>query len=94
MVLNIDRDQTRFKQIVRGAIRKNLKKYISQGEFIGKKGKDYVSIPVPQVDIPTFRYDPRDVGRPRSSSTERCWRDADEDLALWDPHADLPRPPG
>jgi hypothetical protein len=62
MVLNIDRDQTRFKQIVRGAIRKNLKKYISQGEFIGKKGKDFVSIPVPQVDIPTFRYDPRDVG--------------------------------
>ncbi len=62
MVLNIDRDQTRFKQIVRGAIRKNLKRYISQGEFIGKKGKDFVSIPVPQVDIPNFRYDPRDVG--------------------------------
>jgi uncharacterized sporulation protein YeaH/YhbH (DUF444 family) len=62
MVLNIDRDQTRFKQIVRGAIRKNLKKYISRGEFIGKKGKDFVSIPVPQIEIPTFRYDHRDVG--------------------------------
>lgn len=62
MVLHIDRDQTRFKQIVRGAIRKNLKKYITRGEFIGKKGKDFVSIPVPQVEIPTFRYDPRNVG--------------------------------
>lgn len=62
MVLNIDRDQSRFKQIVRGAIRKNLKKYLSQGEFIGKKGKDFVSIPVPQIEIPTFRYDHRDVG--------------------------------
>ncbi len=62
MVLHIDRDQTRFKQIVRGAIRRNLKKYITRGEMIGRKGKDFVSIPVPQVEIPTFRYDPRDVG--------------------------------
>lgn len=62
MVLNIERDRTRFKQIVRGEIRRNLKKYISQSEFIGKKGKDFVSIPVPQVEIPTFRYDPRNVG--------------------------------
>ncbi len=62
MVLNIERDQNRFKQIVRGAIRRNLKHYITRGEFIGRRGKDYVSIPVPQVEIPTFRYDPRSVG--------------------------------
>ena len=62
MVLNIDRDQTRFKQIVRGAIRKNLKKYLTRGDFIGKKGKDFVSIPVPQIEIPTIKYDPRDTG--------------------------------
>jgi uncharacterized sporulation protein YeaH/YhbH (DUF444 family) len=62
MVLSIERDQNRFKQIVRGAIRRNLKKYITHGEFIGRKGRDFVSIPVPQVEIPTFRYDPRNVG--------------------------------
>ena len=77
MVLNIDRDQTRFKQIVRGAIRKNLKKYFSQGEFIGKKGnKDFVSIPIPQIEIPTFRYDHRDVrwcGSRRRTSGYSDW---------------------
>jgi uncharacterized sporulation protein YeaH/YhbH (DUF444 family) len=62
MVLNIERDQNRFKQIVRGAIRRNLKRYITRGEFIGRRGRDYVSIPVPQIEIPTFRYDPRSVG--------------------------------
>ena len=62
MVLTIERDQNRFKQIVRGAIRRNLKRYITRREFIGRRGKDFVSIPVPQVEIPTFRYDPRSVG--------------------------------
>jgi uncharacterized sporulation protein YeaH/YhbH (DUF444 family) len=62
MVLSIERDRNRFKQIVRGTIRRNLKKYITHGEFIGRKGKDFVSIPVPQVEIPTFRFDPRNVG--------------------------------
>ena len=62
MVLSIERDQNRFKQIVRGAIRRNLRKYITRGEFIGRRGKDFVSIPVPQVEIPTFRYDPRSTG--------------------------------
>ncbi|MFQ5792794.1 MAG: DUF444 family protein [Acidobacteriota bacterium] len=62
MILSIQRDQTRFKQIVRGAIRRNLRKYITHGEFIGRKGREYVSIPVPEVEIPTFRYDPRNVG--------------------------------
>jgi len=62
MVLNIERDHNRFKQIVRGAIRKNLRKYITHGEFIGRQGKDFVSIPIPQVEIPTFRFDPRSRG--------------------------------
>ncbi len=40
MVLNIEQDYLRFRQIVRGRIKSDLKKYISQGELIGKKGKD------------------------------------------------------
>ncbi|MDY7032017.1 MAG: DUF444 family protein [Thermodesulfobacteriota bacterium] len=58
----IERDLGRFKRIVRGKIKKNLKKYITQGELIGKRGKDIVSIPLPQIDIPTFRYSPKKVG--------------------------------
>src|SRR6185436_593070 len=51
VVLNIEQDYLRFRQIVRGKIKEDLKKYISQGELIGKKGKDYVSIPIPQIEM-------------------------------------------
>jgi len=56
MVLKIDRDSNRFKQIVRGKIRQNLRKFITHGEMIGRKGRDLVSIPVPQLDTPHFKY--------------------------------------
>jgi len=56
MVMKIDRDASRFKQIVRGKIRENLRKYVTHGEMIGRKGNDLVSIPLPQLDVPHFRY--------------------------------------
>ena len=56
MTLKIERDQDRFKQIVRGKIRQNLRRYVSHGEMIGRKGRDLVSIPIPQLDVPDFRY--------------------------------------
>lgn len=52
----IERDRTRFREIVRGKIRENLRKYVTHGEMIGRKGKDLVSIPLPQLDVPHFRY--------------------------------------
>src|SRR2546426_692386 len=62
MSLKIDQDHSRFRAIVRGKIRQNLRKYISQGELIGRKGKDLVSIPLPQIDIPRFKFGSRDKG--------------------------------
>ncbi|OGQ79619.1 MAG: hypothetical protein A2289_10290 [Deltaproteobacteria bacterium RIFOXYA12_FULL_58_15] len=62
MSLRIKQDHRRFRQIVRGRIKQNLKKYISKGEMIGKKGRDKISIPVPQIDLPHFVYDHRDSG--------------------------------
>ncbi|MEM8864803.1 MAG: DUF444 family protein [Planctomycetota bacterium] len=56
MALNIDHDQRRFKEIVRGKIRDNLKKYVTHGEMVGRKGKDLVSIPVPSLDVPRFKF--------------------------------------
>ncbi|MBI3828244.1 MAG: DUF444 family protein [Planctomycetes bacterium] len=55
-ISKIERDHSRFRQIVRGKIKKELRKYMSNGELIGKKGKDLVSIPLPQIDIPHFRF--------------------------------------
>jgi sporulation protein YhbH len=52
----IERDRGRFKKIVRGVIRSGIRKYISHGELIGRKGKDLVSIPLPQLEIPRFRF--------------------------------------
>ena len=56
MVERIERDAGRFRQIVRGHVKDNLRKYMSTGELIGRQGKDWVSIPVPQIDIPRFRF--------------------------------------
>ncbi len=56
MTRAIDRDAQRFKEIVRGKIRGDLRKYISHGEMLGRKGREVVSIPVPNVDIPHFRH--------------------------------------
>ena len=52
----IHQDQNRFRQIVRGKIRENLRRYISHDEMLGRQGKDLVSIPVPQLDVPHFRH--------------------------------------
>lgn len=62
MAMKIERDQRRFRQIVRGQIRKNLKKYVTHGEMIGRKGRDLVSIPVPHLDVPRFRYGDNGAG--------------------------------
>ncbi len=54
--IKIDQDHAPLPQIVRGKIKQNLRKYITHGEMIGQKGKDLVTIPVPTIDIPHFRY--------------------------------------
>ena len=58
----IDQDAKRFREIVRGHVRRNLRKYISNGELIGRQGKDLVSIPVPQIDLPRFRFGSKQQG--------------------------------
>jgi hypothetical protein len=56
MSLKIKQDHNRFKEIVRGRIKANLRKYVQKGEMMGKKGKETISIPLPTIDIPHFRY--------------------------------------
>jgi sporulation protein YhbH len=62
MVRRIEQDLRRFRQIVRGVVKKELKKFMTRGELIGKKGKDLVSIPIHQIEIPDFRYETRKLG--------------------------------
>ncbi len=56
MLMHIDNDYNRFRQIIKGKIKDNLRKYISSGEMIGRQGKELISIPLPQIDIPRFRF--------------------------------------
>ena len=56
MAQKIDQDTARFKEIVRGRVKKELRKFVTHDELIGKKGKDLVSIPIQRIDIPHFIY--------------------------------------
>ena len=60
--MKIKQDHARFRAIVRGRIKQGLKKYVQRGELIGKKGKDFVTIPVPTIDIPHFRFGEKQQG--------------------------------
>ena len=62
MTRSIDRDMSRFKDIVRGKVRENLRKYITHGEMMGRKGRQIVSIPVPNIEIPHFKHGQRGSG--------------------------------
>ncbi len=55
-VRRIDQDHTRFRQIVKGRLKRDLKRFVSSGELIGKQGQRYVTIPLPQITLPRFRY--------------------------------------
>ncbi|MEZ4362524.1 MAG: DUF444 family protein [Kofleriaceae bacterium] len=62
MSQKIDLDHSRFRQIIRGKIKRHLRKYISQGEMIAKRGSDRVAVPLPQVDLPRFRFGDKEQG--------------------------------
>jgi uncharacterized sporulation protein YeaH/YhbH (DUF444 family) len=55
-VRRIDQDHTRFRHIVKGRIKRDLKRFVSSGELIGKQGQRYVTIPLPQITLPRFRF--------------------------------------
>lgn len=60
--MSIQEDHRRFKDIVRGRIKQNFKKYVTQGEMIGKQENEYVKIPIPSIDTPRFKYGPKESG--------------------------------
>lgn len=63
MGLQIDKDHQRFRRIVKGKIRDDLRKFLTRGELLGREGKKYITIPVKGVEIPHFRYgDNSDAG--------------------------------
>jgi uncharacterized sporulation protein YeaH/YhbH (DUF444 family) len=60
--MGIREDHSRFRDIVRGRIKANFKKYVTQGEMIGKRENEYVKIPIPSIDVPRFKYGQKQSG--------------------------------
>ncbi|MBI4237288.1 MAG: DUF444 family protein [Deltaproteobacteria bacterium] len=62
MVQKIEQDSQRFRQIIRGKIKQDVKRFLTNSELIGKKGKELVTIPIPQLEIPRFIYGEKQRG--------------------------------
>ncbi|MDA1014282.1 MAG: DUF444 family protein, partial [Planctomycetota bacterium] len=62
MSRSIERDLKRFQEIVRGKVRSNLRKYVTHGEMIARRGREIVSVPVPNLEIPHFQHGQKGSG--------------------------------
>src|SRR3989338_5332260 len=51
-----DKNEAAWEKKKKTELKKGAKGLLKKGELIGKKGKDLVSIPLPQIEIPTFRH--------------------------------------
>ncbi len=56
-MFRIQSDVNRFRRIVRGRVREELRKHLGRQELIGKQGKQVVSIPIPHLELPHFAHD-------------------------------------
>ena len=61
-IYRMERDRARFKDVVRGKIRKDLRKYLSSSDLVGRQGDKVVSIPVPSIELPRFRFGSNEGG--------------------------------
>lgn len=58
----IERDRNRFRDIVRGKLREDLRRYLSTSELLGRRGERAISIPVPQIELPRLRFGDNSAG--------------------------------
>ena len=56
MPMKMESDLNRFRKIVRGKIKGELRRFIANGDLIGRQGKKLVTIPLPRIDIPHFQF--------------------------------------
>lgn len=60
--MSILENHKRFKDIVKGRIREDFKKFVTQEEMVGKSENDYVKIPISKIKLPKFMYGPKNSG--------------------------------
>src|SRR5258706_3408215 len=76
----IESDVNRFRQIVRGKVREELKKHLGKTELFGKHGGHVVSIPIPHLELPHFVHDTdgKGVGQGEGQAEEGGSRAGDQ----------------
>ena len=62
MIRRIESDFARFKNIIKGKIKQNLKRYITKGSLSAQTEKSSISIPLPRIRIPKFTYNDKQTG--------------------------------
>ncbi len=58
----IKRDHARFRKIIKGKIRDNLRRFVSHGEMPIPKGNGSFKVPMPSIDTPRFKFGSRQQG--------------------------------
>ncbi len=58
----IEPDVRRFRDILKGKVREDLKEYITSDAIIAQHGKDVISVPVKEIAIPRFTFGGEDQG--------------------------------
>jgi uncharacterized protein len=56
MSYKIGSDVGRFKDIIKGKVKSDLKKFVSSQDLLGQQGGKAIKIPVSNIDLPRFTY--------------------------------------
>lgn len=62
MAIRIDGDVGRFKDIVKGKVRKDLKKFAASEAMTAQVGGKVIKVPLSSIDLPRFAYGDRNGG--------------------------------
>ncbi len=65
----IARDRARFRDIVRGKLREDLRKYLCNSDWVGRQGDKVITIPVPQIELPRLRFGASDQDQASGSGS-------------------------
>ncbi len=60
--MKMESDLNRFRKIVRGKIKQELRRFISNGDLLARQGKKVITIPLPRIEIPHFQFGTQEQG--------------------------------
>ena len=74
------RDRARFRGIVRGRLREDLRQYLCNSEWVGRQNGRQITIPIPQISLPRLRFGEGQGGKEGSNGRSDGGADGDQGL--------------